>query len=224
MKKKLKNNINKLPREKLIEYGVSCLEDFELLAIILRTGIKNKNVLKLSKEIIDRYSFSKISELNFNELIQIEGISNSKATQIIALFEIMKRTYQNKISNKKRIVLSNSKDVYEFSKFYLMNKKFENLMVIYVNTKNMIIDFKINEGGDNYVFVEPKKIIQECLNNNTNGIFLVHNHPSGDEKPSEDDLQITNKLKKALELFNIRLIDHIIIGESFYSFFENNNL
>ena len=211
------------PREKLIKVGPEVLLDFELLAIILRSGTKEKNVIELSKEIIKDSSLNIISRKSYEELLKFKGIGSTKATQIVALFELVRRISSSNI--EKKISLCSSKEIYEYVKFDFSNLTHERVMAVFVNTKNIAIKKEfIHRGTINYSIIEPREIIKRALSLDASGIFLIHNHPSGDSTPSQEDIEATLKLKQICENMNLRFLDHIIIGEEYYSFFDNDNL
>jgi len=212
-----------MPREKLITYGSDSLTNIELLAIILRVGNKEKNVIELSREILNTFDINLISRKSYNELLKFKGISKAKACQIIALFELSRRL---SIKNyDKKIFLNSSKNVYENVNIYFKNLQYEKIMIVLVNSKNKLIKKEfIHEGSLNYSIIEPRKIIEKCLSYNASGFFLIHNHPSGDSTPSREDIEITKKIKEISNQLNIRFLDHLIIGDEYFSLFDNNIL
>lgn len=211
------------PREKLISMGVSSLSDIELLAIILRTGSKNISVFKLVIDLLESVGgFNNLSKTSYNELIKIKGIKSSKACIIIALFEIALRVKREDVAN---IKVDNPKVVYDYFKDILINKTQEHFYVLYLNNKNICIkESLIYIGTKNSSLIDPKDIFKEAYLNDASGIILVHNHPSGDNTPSNDDILTTNRIIKIGLLFGIKVIDHIIIGSNYLSFKEENLL
>ncbi len=210
-----------LPREKLIRHGPTYLTDVELLAIILRTGTKEKNVLELSREIISNFTTSIISRKTYDELLKFNGINQVKACQIISVFELSRRL-SNKGTCSKPKLLSSS-DVYEYIRSDFANLENECVMAIFINTKNQVIKKEILFHGElNYSIIEPRRIIKRVMELNADGFFLIHNHPSGDVEPSEQDIIITKKINNITKELNIRFIDHIIIGNTYYSMFEKD--
>ena len=210
-------DIKQRPRERLINEGVINLSDIELLAIMLGEGTKNEGVIELSTRLINSYGLKKIFNMNYDELIKLDGIKKAKATKIIATFEIARRSLK-KEDNK--IKLENYKILYELIKNDFILHDNEILEVIYVDTKCNFIDKDIytdNLAGN--VKIPFRKIVISALRNKCFGVFLAHNHPSGDLTPSAFDIDSTYKLKDILNGINIHLFDHLIIGNNdYYSF------
>jgi len=218
-------NQSEMPREKLSKYGPEYLTDIELLAIILRVGIKGKNVLELSREILEYFNINQVSRKSYEELMSFEGIKNVKAGQIVALFELSRRLYsKNKKNgdkkNKKNKLLS-SLDLYNEVKYDFLDLNEERVMIVLVNSKNNILKKEfINFGSINYSIIDIRKILKKVLLFDASGFFLIHNHPSGDSTPSQEDKNVTEKIKKVSSDIGIRFLDHIIIGDNYYSFFD----
>ena len=219
---KIKGFLNEeLPREKLIHLGPESLSEVELLAILLRTGTKDKNVLDLSREILNSFSIELVSRKTFDELLKFKGIKEAKACQIIAAFEFSRRMLNKKSLNK--ISLSSSNEVYDFVKNDFLYLNLEKVMLVFVDTKNQVIKKEfIHEGSLNYSIIEPRKVIKKVLDVGASGFFLIHNHPSGIVLPSDDDIKVTLRLKDICLKMDIRFLDHIIVGDDFYSFFDND--
>jgi len=210
-----------MPREKLINLGPENLSDVELLAIILRTGTKKQNVIELSREILKTFQIDIISRKTYYELIKFGGIKKAKATQLVALFELVRR-FSTKKSIKK-IKITSSKDVYNHIKIDFDNLKLEKVMVLLVNSKNFIIKKEfISEGSLNYSIIEINTILKKIFLFDASGFFLIHNHPSGDTTPSKEDIEVTKKIFEITNKLNIRFLDHLIVGENYFSCYDNN--
>jgi DNA repair protein RadC len=226
MKKEKVKNLMKsfvLPREKLIELGSENLEDFELLSLILKTGTKNENVFEISKKILNEISFRELINLNYEELLLIPGINKAKACEILALVEIIKRSEMEQMRN--RLKLNNVEKIIKYLTPLFKYENSEKLIIIYVNSQNKIIKQQTIKGNENYVNLDPKKIVYNALLLRASGLFLAHNHPSGDPKPSLNDLSTTQKIKTITDSLDIRLLDHIIFTHNdFYSFKENGDV
>jgi DNA repair protein RadC len=195
------------PREKLEDNGVEALSDAELLAILLRTGIKGKNVKELSYEILDEFSLEKLSEASMNDFKDLEGISKVKAGQLKAIGELglrLQREERDKIEN-----LSDVKARVEDLKF----KSSEVLRVFYLNSGNEIVAEKEFEGAVSNVSVNPKKIFSEALKNDAEAFILCHNHPSGEARPTEQDIDFTEDLIRSGRSLGLDVLDHVIVGE-----------
>lgn len=210
------------PREKAINEGIDSLSNEELLALILRCGTKEENVLQLSSSIMNKYkTFADLVNANYNELTNIKGIKKAKAIEILAIMEIAKRVQKDRIHNFK--LIRNSLDVYNNFSFLLREEKQEIFMVIYLNIKSHIIKYeKLFQGGVNSSIVDVNLIFKNAISYGASKIICLHNHPSGDPSPSKQDAFLTEKIKDIGELLNIKLLDHIIIGKNnYYSFSEN---
>lgn len=206
------------PRERFVSYGANSLSDAELLAIILRTGTKNENVIDLSNRLIKEYPLEKLFSSSIEELTKIKGIGRDKAIQILTVSEIQKRNY----SEKKPAKITSAKDVYNLLKNKLKNEKKEHFYIVLLDTKNKIIKTKeISIGILDASIIHPREIFSEAIKALASRIILVHNHPSGDPTPSNEDIEITKKLIDVGELVGIEILDHVIIGnERYYSYEE----
>lgn len=215
---------DEMPREKLINLGPTHLSDAELLAIILRVGIKGKNVLELSREILKEFNINLVSRKTYHELLEFRGISKAKACQIVALFEISRRFSQKGFD--KNTKLNSSSDVFEYIKSDFLNLSEEKVMCVYVDSKNQVIKKEfIGEGSINYTIIEPRKIIKQCLIYSASGFFLAHNHPSQDITPSQEDRNITKKISTIAKSLNLRFLDHLIVSNlRHYSMYDEDIL
>ena len=202
------------PREKLERYGPDSLSNDELLALILRTGHQRENAIEMSNRLINEYGLDKLSDLALNELQEIKGIGFAKACQIIALFEFNKR---HAISKRDEKPIKCAKDVYEYALPLLSGKDKEHFMILHLDSKNRVIkDEIISIGILNASLVHPREVFKSAIKESANAIVLVHNHPSGDYTPSQEDKEITERLFKAGEVLNIKVLDHVIIGKEGY--------
>lgn len=210
---------DKKPREKAIKYGIESLSDEELLAILLRTGTKEKDVLQLAKDIISIFrGIENFNKISFNNLIKIKGIGKSKALEIMTCLEIVKRI---KLVNKqfKYSKIIEPEDVFHLVKNYYENLTNEHFYLLLLNNQNKLIHQNLlYKGTHDSLKVDIKDILYLAITYHSNKIICVHNHPSGDSEPSFSDLRITAEIKKQLKVFDITLLDHIIIGwENYYS-------
>ena len=210
------------PREKLLKNGVKSLSNSELLAIIIKSGTKGKSALEISDEILHSInSLKDLKDLELNELKGIKGLGSVKAMEIIASIELGYRIINDKTHNKQ---YTSSKELYEEFK-YILDKKVESFIALYFDSKCHLICFKELFSGD-YTQVSPKpnEIFKYALKASASGVVIMHNHPSGDPKPSRSDLEFTDNLLKIAELMNVLLLDHIIVGNTYYSFQEEGKL
>lgn len=210
-----------MPREKIIKLGVESLEDYELLAILLQTGNKKENVLQLSKRILTELNLNDLINMQIEDWMIYDGIKTCKAASLIAFLEFSKRIYKYQ---KKDIFFKNSNDVFEYVKYDLSNKSHEELIVLYVNARCRLISVKKIKGNVNILYVDTKEIVNNSLKCKAKGVFLIHNHPSGDINPSVSDIDLTNNLNNAFSYFDVKLLDHLIIGDNNYFSFSSNNL
>ena len=200
------------PRERLLKKGADSLSDSELLAIILRTGSKQENVLNLCQRILNDYNFKQLSQINISQLMKIHGIKESKAAQISACFEIARRLESFK--EEAKIKINSPEDVYRQIYPKLRELKKELFIELCLDTKNQIIKQEtISIGSLNANVVHPREVFKIALAESAAHIILVHNHPSGDPTPSREDIDITKKLVETGNVMGITVLDHVIIGD-----------
>ena len=201
------------PREKLISKGPQNLKDEELLAILLGTGREGKSALNLAKEVLRKYSKKRLLKMSYQDLTKIKGISSAKACTILAAAELVKRSL--KIQEETLPIIRSTKDVLAQA-VYLRAKTREHLMTIYLNARNEMIWKKESTfiGTLNASLVHPREIFAEALKQNAASIILVHNHPSGDPEPSEDDLLVTKRIVEAGKIMGIDVLNHVIITKT----------
>ncbi|RDY24061.1 JAB domain-containing protein [Romboutsia maritimum] len=210
------------PREKMLVHGVKSLSNAELLAIIIRTGTKQKNAIELANYIInkDLQGIRYLQEMTLEELCKIQGIGLSKSAQIKAALELGIRVASYK-PIKYRV--KNPWDIYKYYMESLRYQKREVFKVVLLNTKNEIIsDIDVSVGTLNSSLVHPREVFREAIKRSSNKIILMHNHPSGSIEPSKEDKDVTQRLIKCGELIGIEVIDHIIIGDGLYFSFKEN--
>ncbi|NCN86268.1 JAB domain-containing protein [archaeon] len=208
------------PKEKFIELGPESLSDTELLSIILRTGIINENVLELSHKLIKKYGMKNLFSCSVEELCEIKGIGKSKAVQILTIPELVKRI---NLGSEKISKIKCGKDVYNLMKEKLEGKTKEYFYCLLLDSKNKIIKIEnVSVGILDASIVHPREIFKSAIKSSSSSIILVHNHPSGESTPSEEDISITKKLIECGDLLGINVIDHIIIGKNnYWSYLEN---
>jgi DNA repair protein RadC len=213
------HNIDK-PREKLLKNGLDCLKDYELMAILLGTGIQGKDVIKLSKELIILLN-SEFETLNIEKLLHIRGLGPAKASQILSAIELSKRYLIQKKSTK----ISNSNDVYYELKSYY-HKQQEYFLALYLDGANHLMDIKvISIGTLNQSLVHPREVFAYAVEKRCASIIVAHNHPSGILKPSNEDLSVTQRLKESAKILGIEMLDHVIFtAEGFVSLKEEGVL
>lgn len=227
---KYKDKIKKLkeippeerPREKLFKYGAEYLRNYELLAILIGKGTKKENVLEISKKILDHYgNFKNTENLKVETIQNLFELPFVASCQVVAFFELAKRLF----SQKSETYLRNPKEVFEYVKEISKSKK-EIFKGLYLDVKNRLIcDEIISIGTINASLVHPREVFYPAIKHNAVSIILVHNHPSGDPAPSEDDIKVTKSLLKVSKIIEIEIIDHLIVGnENYFSFREKGIL
>lgn len=204
------------PRERLIKYGSGVLSNAELIAIIIRTGTKSQSAINIARKIISSSEGLKfLSTSSVQELSQIKGIGTAKAAQIKAAVELGKRLKLYRTNDKLKII--SPSDAAEIVMEDLRYLKKEYLRVIFLNTKNVVIDIKdLSIGSLNSSIVHPREVFCEAIKKSSSSIIICHNHPSGDPLPSGEDINITKRLYEVGKIVGIDVLDHIIIGDGNY--------
>jgi len=202
------------PREKLIEKGVENLRDNELMAILLRTGIEGKNVLKVSDEILKKFPKKKLLSLDFKKLSKIKGIGPGKACLLLSAFELTKRALE--VEDNNLPMINSDKDaVAQLQEIRTVKK--EHFVVLYLNARNQLIHKEtISIGTLNASLAHPREIFKPAIEHLATSVIIAHNHPSGEVEESESDVAMTSKLKEAGKLLGIEVLKHIIITNSDY--------
>lgn len=212
-------NKNDKPREKLLKKGVQALKNDELLAILLGSGVQGKDVRKLAKEIIILMD-SDFDKLSLQNLCEIHGLGQAKASQILASIELSKRYL---IRENKRI--TSASDVYEELKSF-STKNQEHFLSITLDGASHIINTRtVFIGTLNQSMVHPREVFADAIADRAAGIIIAHNHPSGTLEASRADISITQRLKEVSKLVGIELLDHVILSKNgFYSFSDEGLL
>ena len=208
------------PRERLQKEGAQALSPPELLAIILKSGTKKENVLEISNRLISKHGLQNLPHCSLQQLQQHYGIGPARASQLVALFELYKRV--NCKNERKKI--SCAKDVASLYLPRLQALQKEHFIAIYLDTKNNIIaDETITMGILNSSLIHPREVFHGAIKHLAHALIVLHNHPSGDPEPSQEDLHITKVLEKTGKLMGIHLLDHIILGkDSWWSWVESS--
>lgn len=213
------------PREKLLLKGKNALSDAELIAILFSTGSKNETAVDIAKKVLNSVSGNLVdlSKLNIKELQKFKGIGEAKAISLLAALELGRRRRESEVSERKIII--SSKDVFELFQSELSDNTYEEFWILLLNRANKIISKHcISEGGISGTVVDPKKIFKLALENNASSMILCHNHPSGNIKPSEQDISLTKKLKEGGRILDIQVTDHIIISDKSYFSFNDEGI
>lgn len=208
-----------LPREKLAKYGSDKLKDYELLAILLGSGIKGLNVLELSKKILKNVEKIGIKNITLKDLLEIKGLGKAKASQVFALFELGKR-----LNSENKIEILSAQDVWKLCSDVCESKK-EHFLAFYLDTQNRLIERQIISIGTlNSSLVHPREVFEPAIALHSASIIITHNHPSGDLAPSLEDKEITKRLIEAGKILGIEVTDHIILSKSEYLSFKQKRL
>ncbi len=220
-------NPDDAPREKLWRNGAASLSESELLAIILRTGTSKRTVLDVARELLSEFgTLSRIEDASITEIGRVKGIGKVKAIQIKAALELGKRVKSKEALIPTGKPISCSSDVYHAYASEFLNIKKERFIELLLDVKNRV--FKkvlISQGSLNASIVHPREVFKEAIRESAASVLFIHNHPSGDPKPSQDDIIITHRLSETGDVVGIKVLDHIIIGvDSFYSFADEGML
>lgn len=213
------------PREKLMNLGRQSLTNAELLAIILGGGNKEKNAVELAMEILlsVNNNLSELSKLSYKDFCnRFNGVGPAKAISIVAALELGYRRKQS--TSLQRPIINSSSDAYNAVAHLLLEKDVESFFVMLLSNNNKLIRIvPISHGGINETLVDRKIVFKVALENNAVKIILTHNHPSGDMKPSQADINTTRTIVEAGKIMSIQVLDHLIIGEDdrYYSFLDN---
>ena len=209
------------PYEKLELYGEKTLSNAELLAIIIKTGTKEETSVQVAQKILNlndtqTQGLEFLQDISIEEFMQIKGIGKVKAIQLKAICELAIRMF--KASNYKKIMIRTPNDIAKTLMHEMSFLKSEVCKIIILNNKNEILKIKdIAEGGTNFINISIKDILSEPIKMKAPKIVLVHNHPSGHSTPSKADIDYTKKLYNTAKMFDIELIDHIVIGNQNYT-------
>lgn len=213
------------PREKLLLKGKAALTDAELIAILIGSGTRDLSAVDLSKIILQKANnnLNELAKLSIKDLMKIKGIGEAKAISIAAALELGRRRKESEVVRRPRI--SSSRDAYEQIKPYLLDLPHEEFWLLLLNRANEVIrPVQVSQGGVSGTVADPKiifKLAIECL---ASAIILVHNHPSGNLKPSEADKDLTRRLASAGKLLEIPILDHLIFTDASYLSFADEGL
>ena len=213
------------PREKLQLKGKAALSDAELIAILLGSGSRNETAVELAKKILlsANHDLNRLGKLSLEELTQFKGVGTAKAINIITALEVGKRRRLSQAEALPRV--TNSADLYELIQPILGDLPHEEFWVIFLNNHNRVLAKKcISKGGLTGTMADTRLIFKEALLLNSTSIVLVHNHPSGNLKPSRPDQLLTKKLKDAGQVMDVPVLDHIIVTDVHYFSFADEGL
>ena len=212
------------PRERLIKYGPEVLTNSELIAVIIGTGTRNEGVMNLSSKLLkEEEGIQFLSTSTIAELKSYKGIGSVKAAQIKAAVELGRR--MRNYRSERKIRISSPSEAAELVMEDMRYLKKEMLKVIFLNTKNYVMDITdISIGSLSSSIVHPREIYTEAIRKCCASIIVSHNHPSGDPQPSSEDISVTKRIAEAGKIIGIELTDHIIIGDGIYTSMKEKGL
>jgi len=208
------------PRELLFEHGPEYLSDIQLIAIMLGSGSRGNNVMKLSRAVLDLYQQHPVELIEPGKFTEIEGLGNAKAAQLSAAIEFSRRRMAPAVKK-----ISSPSDAVPLLYHYAAAKK-EHFLSVSLNGAHEVISLRVVSIGTlNRTIVHPREVFAEPLSEHSAGLICAHNHPSGNTEPSREDIELTERLRDAGKLLGINLLDHLIISETgYFSFLEHGLL
>ncbi|OPX91050.1 MULTISPECIES: DNA repair protein RadC [Pelotomaculum] len=212
------------PRERLLQEGAGTLSEIELLAILLGTGSHEKTVLELASLILARFkSLRLLVDATVEELSEIKGVGLAKASQVKAALELAKRL--SRFTGQPRPVIKSPGDAAGLVMEEMRHLDREHFRALLLNTRNQVIaDDEVSIGTLNTSSVHPRELFRNAIKKSAASLILVHNHPSGDDTPSKEDLDVTRRLSEAGRIIGIEVLDHIIIGDNKFTSFKAEGL
>jgi len=213
------------PREKMIQQGAAALSNTELLAILIRSGTPKDSALELARQILQlcNQNLDELGKLSLKTLQQIKGIGDTKAVSIAAAIELGRR--RQSAGYLEKPVIKSSNDIANYLRVVLKDYPYEVFAVVFLNRANKINHFEIiSKGGITGTVADPRIIMKKALEEEATSIVLSHNHPSGNLKPSHADEDLTHKIKNAASLFDIKVLDHIIVSDEGYFSFADEGI
>ena len=212
------------PREKMMNKGPNALSDAELLAILIGTGTKSASALELAKQLLAKVknNLATLGDLDLHGLQQVNGIGPAKAVTVLAAIELGRRRRKAKV--KMGDYVTSSQTMYEILLPMFENKDHEMFVAVFLNARNMILDIaNLGEGSAVATVVDVRRLMKLTVDIKAVNVIVAHNHPSGSLQPSDQDNQLTRKIRDGLDLFGCKLLDHLIITDSDYFSYANSN-
>ena len=213
------------PREKLLKKGRSALSNAELLAILIGSGSKSNSALDIAKSILNacENNLKNLAMKSVADLCKVKGVGQAKAITIISAIELSRRKESEPFESRE--IISSSSQVFQHFKFRLKDISHEEFWVLFLNRQNQVIKEEIiSSGGVSGTVVDPKIIFKKALSEVASGIILIHNHPSGNLKPSQEDISITKTIKEGAGLLSIKVLDHVIFTDHDYFSFADQGI
>jgi DNA repair protein RadC len=217
--------LSERPRERLLKLGSEALSSQEILALLLGRGIKGESVIVTAQKLLSKFgNLKNLASASAEELTQIKGIGPAKAAQIKATFELSKRL-EDASDEGPKITVKSPEGAIKAVKNQLKGKKTEHFLVLCLDTRNHLINtHKVSIGSLDCSIAHPREVFKEAISSCAASVIFVHNHPSGDPTPSEDDIKLTKRLIEAGEIIGIEVLDHIIICDRDHLSMKAKNL
>lgn len=223
---KIKNwSVEDRPREKLMKQGIQYLSNAELLALIIGSGTREMNAVELARMILlsTKNNLYELGKLSVEELVKIRGIGVAKAITLLAALELGSR--KGKTYSDEKVIIKNSQTAFDILQPKIGELDHEEFWILVMNRAHKVIEtMKISQGGITGTVIDTRMILKYAIDKRATSLIVSHNHPSGNIKPSEADINITKKIKNAAALMDISLLDHIIVAEKSYFSFADEGL
>ncbi|HEY6642070.1 RadC family protein [Povalibacter sp.] len=216
--------VGERPREKLLELGPQALSEAELLAILIRTGTRGRSAIDVARDLLTEFgSLRSLLTADKEKVCAAHGLGPARYAALQAALELTRRHYQQLMLTGS--ALANPRATKEFMRMRLRDLPYEVFCCVYLDNRNRVIAFdELFRGTIDGASVHPREVVKEALARNAAGVILAHNHPSGVAEPSQADELITRRLKQALALVDIRVLDHLIIGDGVCESFAERGL
>jgi DNA repair protein RadC len=217
--------LSERPRERLSKLGSEALSSQEILALILGRGTKGESVIITAQKLLTKFgNLKNLASASIEELTQIKGIGPAKAAQIKATFELVKRL-EDSPNEASKLIVKSPDDVIKTARALLKGKKKEHFVVICLDTRNHLIKTNlVSIGSLDCSIVHPREVYKEAISSSAASVIFIHNHPSGDPTPSDDDIKITKRLIEAGEIVGIEVLDHIVVCDNEHISMKAKNL
>ena len=217
------------PRERLQKYGPEALSPQEILACIIGRGGAGKPVLDLVQELVSRFGgLSGLAQASIHDLMEVKGIGLAKATQLRAAFDLIRRSYEHEAETTKeteRALLRTGQDVFDAMRSRTHGRRTEHFFIMALDSRSRLIGIKeISNGSLNSTVVHPREVFTEAIALHPAAVIFVHNHPSGDPEPSDDDIALTKRLVNAGQVMGIPVHDHVIVTDKAFASLRARNL
>ncbi len=204
--------LNERPREKFMHYGAASLSDAELLALFIRVGTRGRTALDIARDLLSRYgNLRALMRHPLDELCEIPGLGVAKCVQIHAARELGERCFGEELKNGQP--LESPRDAEKYLTMRLRDLRIEVFGCVFLDNRHRVIAYEnLFEGTINGASVHPREVVRHVLDHDASAVIVAHNHPSGVAEPSQADVSLTKRLKEALALIDVRLLDHLVVG------------